>query len=258
MSQKSPLKIVMLPAFDDNYLFILEDTKSGRIAAIDPGDGDVIDAWLQKHGKTLTYILNTHHHKDHVGGNMTLKKKYGCKIFGPANEFNKIPGLDFPVKKKDKISLGDHIFEVIETPGHTLGHIVYFCADARIQDQESNKISNRPVLFCGDTLFAMGCGRLFEGTPEQMFESLGQLKMLPPETLIYCAHEYTIKNARFSLSLASEDVRIQARFEREQEKRAQDEPTVPTTLAQELETNLFLRANNVEEFAKAREKRDRF
>lgn len=226
------LEITLLPALNDNYIYLLHDADSGETAVVDPATPQpVIDA-LERRQWPLHYIFNTHHHSDHVGANLALKQHYGCSIVGAAEDSARIPGIDRRVREGDTTALGRHRFDIIETPGHTVGHIVFHCPDSR-------------ALFCGDTLFSMGCGRLFEGSAEQMWHSLQKLKALPHDTNIYCAHEYTAANARFAASIDPDNIDLKKRSEQVDALRRQNRPTLPVTLAVELATNPFLRERDV-------------
>ncbi|MDO8800577.1 hydroxyacylglutathione hydrolase [Phenylobacterium sp.] len=211
----------------DNYGFLVRDDATGLAACIDTPDADAILAQLAKLGWKLDLILNTHWHPDHAGGNAAIKAATGCAVVGPA-EVERLSPVDRKVAGGDTVDLGETRFEVIESGGHTLGHIAFYDA----ADQ---------VAFVGDTLFALGCGRLFEGTPAQMWDSLSRLTDLPDDTAVYCAHEYTASNARFALSVDSDPV-LKARTEAIFAARARGEPTVPTTIGLEKATNPFLRA----------------
>lgn len=237
------MEIVAVPAFSDNYLWLVHDDKSGETAVVDPGDAAPVLAECQRRGWTLTQVWNTHWHPDHTGGNLAIKEATGARISGPAGE--RIPGRDITLKEGDTVALGDHVGKVIEVPGHTLDHI------ALIFDQER-------IAFVGDTLFAMGCGRLFEGTPEQMFTSLGRLSQLAPETRLYCAHEYTLSNGRFAMHALPGNEAIADRTRTVERLRDAGQMTVPTTVAQERETNPFVRATKVDEFARLRAEKDSF
>ena len=237
------MEIVAVPAFADNYLWLVHDDASGETAVVDPGDAAPVLAEAEKHGWTITQVWNTHWHPDHTGGNLAIKEAFGARISGPAGE--NIPGRDVALSEGDEIGLGRHVGRVIEVPGHTLGHI------ALIFDEER-------VAFVGDTLFAMGCGRLFEGTPEQMYRSLQRLTALPPETELYCAHEYTLSNTRFAAHAHPGDAAVATRLAEIEEQRARGERTVPTTVRQELATNPFVRASDVDEFARLRRDKDSF
>lgn len=253
------LEIIQLPVLNDNYIYLLHDADSGETAAVDPAvAGPVLD-FLQAKGWQLSYILNTHHHGDHVGGNLQLKQQTGCKVVGANSDKARISGLDIGVEDGDEIRLGSHVFKVMATPGHTLGHIVFYGADSQ-------------TLFCGDTLFSLGCGRLFEGSAEQMWQSLQRLKALPESTRIYCAHEYTQANGRFALSVEADNPALRQRIAEVAELRRQNQSTLPSTLAQELATNPFLREHSTsirqavngendspaEIFAKVRRLKDQF
>ena len=227
------LDIRQFPCLNDNYGFLIRDTETGAVATIDTPDPEAINAELDAAGWRLTHILNTHHHWDHAGGNLALKEKWGCDIIGPKAEADRIPGIDRRVGDGDAVALGASTAQVFDTPGHTSGHIVYYFADASAE---------AGAAFVGDTIFAMGCGRLFEGTPAQMWASLNKVAALPPETVLYCAHEYTQANARFALTVDPDNEALKARAKAVDALRAEGTPTVPTTLAEELATNPFLRA----------------
>lgn len=211
----------------DNYGFLVRDNASGLVACIDTPDADAVLDELARLGWSLNYIFNTHWHPDHAGGNAAIKAKTGALVIAPP-EVEKTSAIDRVVAGGDIVDLGETRFEVIETGGHTLGHIVYYSAQAG-------------VAFVGDTLFPMGCGRLFEGTPDQMWASLSRIAALPPETVVYSAHEYTLANARFALSVDKGEA-VAARAEAVADARSRGEATVPTTIAEERATNPFLRA----------------
>jgi len=237
------LDIVAVPAFSDNYLWLVHDEASGETAVVDPGDATPVLTAAEQRGWSISQVWNTHWHPDHTGGNIVIKDATGARISGPAGE--NIPGRDVALSEGDEIRLGAHVGRVIEVPGHTLGHI------ALIFDEDR-------VAFVGDTLFAMGCGRLFEGSPEQMYRSLQRLTALPAETQLYCAHEYTLSNARFAAHAYSGDAAISERLAEVEKQRANGERTVPTSVARELATNPFVLAPNVEEFARLRRDKDSF
>ncbi|MDE1163874.1 MAG: hydroxyacylglutathione hydrolase [Pseudomonas sp.] len=224
------IQIDALPAFTDNYLWLLQDTASKRCAVVDPGDAAPVLAWLAAHpGWQLSDILVTHHHHDHVGGVAELKQATGATVYGPANE--NIPARDVALADNQRIEVLGLAFDVFAVPGHTLGHIAYYHGDA-----------SPPLLFCGDTLFAAGCGRLFEGTPAQMHHSLQRLAALPDATLVYCTHEYTLSNLRFAVAVEPENDDIARRFADVTRLRAENRSTLPSNLALERLTNPFLRA----------------
>jgi hydroxyacylglutathione hydrolase len=225
-----PLQIHQIPVLSDNYVYLIRDPETEDTAVIDPAVADPVLIALDRLGWTLTHIFNTHHHHDHVGGNLELKRATGCTIVGNRADARRIPGLDVGVAEGDEVALGAQRARVLEVYGHTLGHIAYW-------------FEGSSALFCGDTLFALGCGRLFEGTAAQMWSSLGKLRELPDGTRVYCAHEYTQSNAAFALSVDPENWALRERAERIRELRAHNKPTVPSTLAEERATNPFLRAD---------------
>ena len=226
------LSILELPVLNDNYIYLLHDPVSGETAAVDPAVAQPVLDVLDQKGWQLTYILNTHHHSDHVGGNLELKQKTGCTIIAPLSDQHRIPGFDRGVVEGDTITLGKHSATVISTPGHTSGHVVYHFAGDN-------------TLFCGDTLFVMGCGRLFEGTAEQMWHSLQKLKALPASTQVYCAHEYTQANGRFALTVEPDNRQLHQRMDIINQLRENHLPTVPSTIEQELATNPFFREDSL-------------
>lgn len=224
------LKIEALPAFTDNYIWMLQDPERRLCAAVDPGDAGPVQAWLDTHPDwRLTDILVTHHHPDHVGGVQQLKAKHGARVYGPAAE--NIPARDDALSDGQRIRVLDHELAVIEVPGHTLGHIAYFHDDAQT-----------PWLLSGDTLFAAGCGRLFEGTATQMFASLQRLARLPAQTLVYCTHEYTLNNLRFAKAVEPDNQQIAERLEQVVRLREAKHITLPSDLRTEQATNPFLRS----------------
>lgn len=227
-------RVVPVPAFRDNYLWLVLPPEGGRAAVVvDPGDAAPIEAALDARGLTLAAILLTHHHPDHAGGVPRLVERFGCPVHGPRAE--SIRGVDHPLDDGDTgaVPAVGLAFEVLSVPGHTRGHIAYRCAPL---DGDP-----RPVLFCGDTLFAAGCGRLFEGTAQQMHASLSRLAALPGDTLVYCAHEYTESNLRFARAVTPDDAQVAARVDEASRVRAAGTPTVPSTIAIEQATNPFLR-----------------
>ena len=218
------LQIKQFACLADNYGFLIRDPVSGETAAIDTPCVETILGALDGAGWKLTQIWNTHWHPDHTGGNLALKEATGARVIGPKGEAGRIPGLDQAVGQGDQVRLGEKIADVLDTPGHTLGHIAFYFA----QDQAA---------FVGDTLFALGCGRLFEGTAPMMWASLQKLASLPPATQIYCAHEYTLANGRFALDIDPDNQALIARMEEIEQKRRNGLPTVPTTIAAELAIN---------------------
>ena len=255
----TPLEIFMFPCLSDNYGFLIHDAEHNLTASIDtPEVKPILDA-LKIKGWVLTHILNTHHHWDHAGGNLDLKDKTGCIIVGPRAESNRIPGIDVPLGEGDTFEFGGHTALIHDTPGHTLGHIVYFFARDK-------------TAFVGDTLFAMGCGRLFEGTSAQMWDSLQKIMQWPDDTKIYCAHEYTQTNARFALTVDPHNEDLIRRSGKVDELRSKGKATLPTTVKLEKMTNPFLRpmepgirltlnmqdANDTDVFTKIRKLKDRY
>jgi hydroxyacylglutathione hydrolase len=240
---KPALEVVQIPVLQDNYIYLVR--QGDDVAVVDPAVGEPVLEEAKQRGWAITQILNTHWHPDHVGANLMIKAATNCKITGPAVEAQKIPGIDRAVQEGDIVSVGGCNATVIDVPGHTLGHnAYYFATDHR--------------LFCGDTLFALGCGRLFEGTADQMWESLGKLATLPPETEVYCAHEYTLANGQFALHVDADNAELVDRMKKIREARAENRPTVPSTIALERATNPFLRAGTVAEFARRRAAKDVF
>jgi hydroxyacylglutathione hydrolase len=237
------LEIVAVPAFSDNYLWLVHDNASGQTAVVDPGDAAPVLAEAERRGWRIDQVWNTHWHPDHTGGNLAVKEATGARISGPESEA--IPGRDVALAEGGQVRIGDQVGRVIEVPGHTLGHI------ALIFDEAG-------VAFVGDTLFAMGCGRLFEGTPEQMFNSLGRIAALPEDTRLYCAHEYTLSNARYAAHAEPDNEAIRDRLAKVEEMRNAGEITVPTTVGEERDTNPFVRAEDEQEFARRRVEKDSF
>ena len=225
------LTIHQFPCLSDNYGFLLHDSASGETVCIDTPDAQVYLREAEAKGWTITQIWNTHWHPDHAGGNEAIKTATGCSITAPVGDAAKIAGIDRTVSHGDKVTVGDYSAEVIDVGGHTLGHIAYFLAEAE-------------MAFVGDSLFALGCGRMFEGTAPQFWDSLSRLKALPGDTLIYCAHEYTAANAKFALHADPENSALAEYAQEISNKRAKDQPTVPTMLKRELETNPFLRSDD--------------
>ncbi len=245
MARGADLEIVAVPAFADNYLWLVRDPVSGEVAVVDPGDAAPILAEADRRGWRIDQVWNTHWHPDHTGGNSEVVAATGALLSGPAAEADRIGGLDTLLKEGDIVRLGAHVGEVWELPGHTLGHIALVFRE----DQAA---------FVGDTMFVMGCGRLFEGTPAQMHSSLQRLATLPDETLIYCAHEYSLSNARFAAHICPGDAAIAERAGSIEAARAAGETTVPTSIAAERATNPFLRARDAAEFAALRRAKDEF
>jgi hydroxyacylglutathione hydrolase len=222
------LDVHQFPCLSDNYGVLIRDEERDVTASIDAPDAEAVEAALAERGWKLTHILTTHHHGDHTAGNLPLKARSRCTIIGPRAEAQKIPGIDTPVADDDCFQFGSHEVRVLDTPGHTAGHVSYW-------------LPADNIAFVGDTLFAMGCGRILEGSAHVMWQSLQKLMALPQETLVYCGHEYTLANARFALTIEPENPALQRRGKETAELRAAGKPTLPTSMRLELETNPFLR-----------------
>ncbi|BBD99236.1 hydroxyacylglutathione hydrolase [Sphingobium amiense] len=237
------IEVVRIPVLSDNYVWLLHDGESGDTVVVDPAVAEPVLAQAQARGWKIGQIWNTHWHPDHVGGNAAIRAATGCTITGPAAEAEKIGTLDVEVAEGDRVRIGRHEAAVMEVPAHTAGHIAYHLAD-------------ETMIFVGDTLFAMGCGRLFEGTAAQMFANMQRFARLPDETAVYCAHEYTLSNGRFALSVDPDNADLARRVTQVEALRAVGEATVPTTIGAERATNIFLRAASVDELAARRAAKD--
>jgi hydroxyacylglutathione hydrolase len=254
-----PLSVELVPCLTDNYAYLLHDSDSGLCAIVDPSEAEPVKRALAARGLKLTHILNTHHHFDHTGGNIPLKDEFGAEIVGPAKDRDRIPGIDVGVDEGAPWRFGAHTARILEIPAHTRAHIAFVFEDEKI-------------VFTGDTLFAMGCGRLFEGTPEMMWSSLSKLMRLPDDIRIYCGHEYTLSNGRFAVTLEPNNPALQARMREVEALRGQSKPTIPSTMGLEKKTNPFLRpgspeirktlgmedADDVSVFAETRRRKDVF
>lgn len=237
------LEIVPVPAFADNYIWLVHDSASGETAVVDPGDAAPALAEASRRGWTITQVWNTHKHWDHTDGNVAVKSATGATVSGPAAE--DVPGRDIPLSEGSELRIGNHTGRVIAIPGHTLGHV------ALVFDEDR-------IAFVGDTLFAMGCGKVFEGTPEQMHRSLQRIAELAEDTSLYCGHEYTLANGRFAAHAEPGNADIAARLAEVEQMRARGEITLPTTVAAERATNPFVRSGDWQEFARLRAAKDRF
>ncbi len=256
-----PLMILIkqIPVLRDNYIYLLHFSDSNHTIAVDPAESQSVLATLSETGWKLTHIFNTHHHADHIGGNLELKRLTGCTIVGSAADSPRIPELDQAVMDGESVHIGGTEIRVLDVSGHTKGHVAYWIPEAN-------------AVFVGDTVFSLGCGRLFEGTPAMMWESLEKIRALPSQTRIYCAHEYTEANARFAVSVEPENQDLLKRMEQVKDMRSHGLPTVPSILAEELACNPFLRpespvirerlglmdAPNVAVFAELRRRKDAF
>ncbi|MGE4321618.1 MAG: hydroxyacylglutathione hydrolase [Sphingobium sp.] len=239
------IEVVRIPALSDNYIWLVHEPASGETAVVDPAEAAPVLEEAARRNWKITQIWNTHWHPDHVGGNADIKAATGCLITGPRAEKDRIDTLDTTVQEGDGVSLGGISGDVIDVPAHTSGHIAFH-------------LPQEKAVFVGDTLFAMGCGRLFEGTAEQMFDNMRKLSALPDETSVYCAHEYTQSNGRYALVAEPDNDAIAARMEKVDAMRARGEPTVPTTIGLERATNPFMRARDAGELAERRHAKDHF
>ena len=237
------LEIIRIPVLSDNYVWLVHEPVSGETMVVDPAVAPPVLEEAERRGWRITQIWNTHWHPDHTGGNVDIKAVTGCVITGPAAEAARIPTLDVQVKEGDTVRLGSVEAQVIDVPAHTAGHIAFHFAEDR-------------AAFVGDTLFAMGCGRLFEGTPEQMYSNMRKLEILSDDTAVYCAHEYTLSNGRFALTVEPDNEALVGRMAEVIAMRERGEPTVPTSIALERATNPFMRATSVQELAARRAAKD--
>jgi|SRR6185369_9564526 hydroxyacylglutathione hydrolase len=225
------MQIALVPLLTDNYGYLLHDPASGATAIVDPSEAAPVLAAAEAHGWRLSHILNTHHHADHSGGNLGLKQATGAAVVGPAPDRARIPGIDIALDEGESFRLGDAEAEILFIPGHTKGHIAFHFRGDR-------------ALFCGDTLFSLGCGRMFEGTAPMMWASLDKLRRLPAETRVFCGHEYTAANARFAVSIDPDNAALRRREREIAELRGQNRPTIPSTMGEERAANPFLRADD--------------
>ena len=253
------LQIELVPCLSDNYAYLVHDPEDGVCAIVDPSEAGPVRTALERRRLKLTHILNTHHHFDHTGGNIALKQAFGAQVIGPAKDRDRIPGIDAGVSEQGPWKLGSHVARILEIPAHTRAHIAF-----AFEEDEA--------VFTGDTLFAMGCGRLFEGTPQMMWTSLSKLMQLDGRMAVYCGHEYTLNNGRFALTLEPGNHDLAARMDEVEDCRAHGAPTIPSTIGLEKKTNPFLRpdspdirrtlnmerASDVEVFAEMRSRKDRF
>ena len=253
------MEITPIPCLNDNYAYIINNNKSKIVAVVDPSESLPIISFLNRKKLKLNYILNTHHHFDHIGGNIELKKLYNAKVIGFYGDKHRIPGIDITLKNNDKWKFGNSLIKILHIPGHTAGHICFF-------------FEKEKLVFTGDTLFSLGCGKIFEGDHEQMLTSLNKIKKLPKDTKIYCGHEYTYRNAEFCMKYDPDNISLQKKFEEIKRLRSENLPTIPSSLDDEIKSNIFLRCDqndlkiklnmkNSEDykvFKKVRDLKDRF
>lgn len=225
------MEITLIPLLSDNYGYLLHDASSNQTAVVDPSEAAPVLAVAKARGLKIDFVLNTHHHPDHSGGNLGIKKEAGCKVVGPAPDRERIPGIDIALDEGQTFGLGNEESEILFIPGHTKGHIAFHFRGAK-------------AVFCGDTLFSLGCGRMFEGTPPMMWASLEKLRRLPGDTRVYCGHEYTAANARFAVSIDPDNAALRRREAEVTKLRAAGKFTIPSTMAAERAANPFLRADD--------------
>ena len=224
------MHVNLIPCLTDNYAYIINDIVSKTVGVVDPSEALPVIAFLKKQNLKLNYILNTHHHYDHIGGNTELKKLYNAKVVGFVGDKHRIPGIDIMLEDNAKWTFGESSVKILHIPGHTLGHICFF-------------FENEKIAFTGDTLFSLGCGRIFEGDHKQMLISLNKIKRLPKDTKIYCGHEYTYKNAEFCMKYDNENINLIKQFQEIKKLRSNNQPTIPVKLESELKSNIFLRCD---------------
>jgi hydroxyacylglutathione hydrolase len=224
------MKVTPIPCLTDNYAYIIYDSNYKLVGVVDPSEASPIIDFLKKQNLKLNYILNTHHHFDHIGGNVELKKIYNAKVVGFVDDKHRIPGIDITLKNNEEWIFGNSKVKILHIPGHTLGHICFF-------------FKKEKIAFTGDTLFSLGCGKIFEGDHKQMLASLNKIKKLPKDTKIYCGHEYTHKNAEFCMKYDGANINLRKHFEKIKKLRSNNLPTIPTSLEDEIKSNIFLRCD---------------
>jgi len=239
------MKVEIIRCLQDNYSYLIIDKTNNIACVVDPGESVPIISFIKKNNINLKYILNTHHHYDHIGGNLELKKKYGSKVIAFRDDKDRIPGIDILVQDNQIWKADNFEAKIYHTPGHTSGHIAFH-------------FFNEKKIFTGDTLFSLGCGRIFEGTFDQMFNSLNKIKKLPKETEIYCGHEYTLQNSDFCIQQDPENPKLKNKIIKIKKKLENGLPTIPTILEEEIESNIFLKAKTIETFSKLRDLKDNF
>ena len=239
------MRIEIIPCLQDNYSYLIIDESNNSACVIDPSEAYPIISFVEKNDIKLKYILNTHHHFDHIGGNKELKNKFGSTVLGFKEDSHRIPEIDILLKDNQIWKAQNFIAKIIHIPGHTSGHICFH-------------FFNEKLVFTGDTLFSLGCGKIFEGTYEQMFDSLNKIKSLPKETKVYCGHEYTLNNSRFCIKYDAKNLNLIKKLENINKKITNGLPTVPSTIKEELDCNIFLRTEDLESFSKLRDLKDNF
>ena len=239
------MRVEVIPCLQDNYSYLIIDEINNTACVVDPSEAKPIIDFIEKENINLKYILNTHHHFDHVGGNKDLKKKYNSTVIGYKDDSNRIPEIDILLEDNQIWKAENFEAKIMHIPGHTTGHICFH-------------FSKEKLLFTGDTLFSLGCGKLFEGTYEDMFRSLDKIKKLPQDTKIYCGHEYTLQNSKFCIEYDPENINLKNKIKEIKKKLENSLPTIPSILKDEMECNIFLRAKNVESFSKLRDLKDNF
>jgi hydroxyacylglutathione hydrolase len=239
------MRVEIIPCLQDNYSYLIIDENNNSACVVDPGEAKPIVDYLKNKNIKLRYILNTHHHFDHIGGNEYLKKKFGSIVVGFKKDINRIPEIDVLLEDNQIWKAENFEAKIIHIPGHTSGHICFHFFQEKL-------------VFTGDTLFSLGCGRIFEGTYKEMFESLNKIKSLPEETKVYCGHEYTLSNLKFCIKYNPENQNLKKKAENIKKKIDNGLPTIPSTIKDELECNIFLRANDLESFSKLRDLKDNF
>ena len=239
------MRIETIPCLQDNYSYLIVDDSNNSACIVDPSEGKPIIDFLENKNINLKYILNTHHHFDHIGGNKELKKKFGSLVVGFKEDADRIPGIDILLENNQNWRAENFLAKIIHVPGHTSGHICFHFFQEKF-------------VFTGDTLFSLGCGRIFEGTYKEMFNSLNKIKSLPEETKVYCGHEYTLSNSKFCIEHEPENQYLKKKIEKIKKKIKEGCPTIPTTIKEEIDCNIFLRAKDLETFSKLRDLKDNF
>ncbi len=239
------MRVEIIPCLQDNYSYLVIDDSNNSACVIDPSESKPIINFLENKNINLKYILNTHHHYDHIGGNKELKKKFGSTVVGFKEDSDRIPGIDILLENNQKWKAENFLAKIIHIPGHTSGHICFHFFQEKL-------------VFTGDTLFSLGCGKIFEGTHKEMFESLNKIKSLPEETKVYCGHEYTLNNSKFCITREPKNLNLKKKIEKIKKRIKEGHPTIPTTIKEELDCNIFLRAKDLETFSKLRDLKDNF